>query len=294
MPELPEVETVARQLRPLVCGRRVERLEIVDRAKLAPPPASLSGCRVSRVLRVGKRVLIGFEPAGRRPDPLWLAVHLRMSGRLVWTGDPLAGPHVRARLRLDGGAVHFVDPRRFGTFSWLRSPEEADAGAVDPVNGDFSVERLAGLVRKSRQALKPWLLRQDRLVGIGNIYASEILWHARLSPFRRAGSLTRPEVVRLHAATRAVLQAAIENCGTTFSDFQDAHGVTGAYQECLAVYERDGEPCPRCSTPVRRRTQGQRSTYWCPACLRRGGVGRPEVARKKRRPALAAGRDLRS
>jgi len=296
MPELPEVETVARQLRPLVCGRRVERLEIVDRAKIAPPPVPLAGRRLSQVLRVGKRVLFGLDTAVPRLDPLWLAVHLRMSGRLIWTRDRalLSGPHVRARLHLEGGAVVFVDPRRFGTFSWLGSTGEADAGAVDPVDSAFTIERLAELVRGSRQALKPWLLRQDRLVGIGNIYASEILWHARLSPFRRAGSLSRPEVARLHAATRAVLSAAIENCGTTFSDFQDAHGLTGAYQGYLAVYEREAGPCPRCGTPVRRRAQGQRSTYWCPACIRREARDARGTPQKKRRPASAAGRDLRS
>ncbi len=270
MPELPEVETVARQLAPLVAGRRVTRLAIHDRTKLAPPGARLAERTVGRVLRVGKRVLIELQPAAADAAPLWLAVHLRMTGRLVFGGAVPAGtprPHVRAQLFLDGGVVSFIDPRRFGTFEWLRAPGDAVSDAVDPTEDAFTPERLAGLLRGSPQPLKTWLLRQDRLVGIGNIYASEILWHARLSPFRAAGRLTRDEIARLHAATRAVLAAAIEACGTTFSDFQDAHGLTGSYQRFLAVYEREGEPCPRCGGPVARRTQAQRSTYWCRGCL---------------------------
>ncbi len=271
MPELPEVETVARQLAPLVAGRRVTRLAIHDRTKLAPPGARLTERTVGRVMRVGKRVLIELQP-GARADaaPLWLAVHLRMTGRLVFGGAVPAGtpsPHVRAQLFLDGGVISFIDPRRFGTFEWLRAPGDAASDAVDPTEDAFTPERLAGLLRGSPQPLKTWLLRQDRLVGIGNIYASEILWHARLSPFRAAGRLKRDEIARLHAATRAVLAAAIEACGTTFSDFQDAHGLTGSYQRFLAVYEREGEPCPRCGGPVARRTQAQRSTYWCRGCL---------------------------
>jgi formamidopyrimidine-DNA glycosylase len=280
VPELPEVETVARQLAPLVAGRRVTRLAIHDRSKLAPPGVRLAERTVGRVMRVGKRVLIELQPAdtahpgqakaiAASAAPLWLAVHLRMTGRLVFGGAVPAGtprPHVRAQLFLDGGVVSFIDPRRFGTFEWLRSPDEAAPDAVDPTEDSFTPECLAALLRGSPQPLKTWLLRQDRLVGIGNIYASEILWHARLSPFRAAGRLSRDEIARLHGATRAVLAAAIEACGTTFSDFQDAHGLTGSYQRFLAVYEREGEPCPRCGGPVARRTQAQRSTYWCRRC----------------------------
>lgn len=270
MPELPEVETVARQLAPLVAGRRITRLVIHDRAKLAPPAERVAGRRVGRVLRVGKRVLMELRPPRTDASPLWLAVHLRMTGRLVFgDGAPLDAPraHVRAQLLLDGGAVSFVDPRRFGTFEWLRSLDEAAPAAVDPTEEGFTPESLAALLSGSPQPLKTWLLRQDRLVGIGNIYASEILWHARLSPFRAAGRLTRAEIARLHDATRTVLAAAIEACGTTFSDFQDAHGLTGSYQRFLAVYEREGEACPRCGGVVKRRTQAQRSTYWCGGCV---------------------------
>jgi formamidopyrimidine-DNA glycosylase len=286
VPELPEVETVARQLAPLVAGRRVARLLIHDRAKLTPPGVRLADRHVGRVLRVGKRVLIELLPAAaegvavavpgaRKPaggHALWLAVHLRMTGRLVFGEEAPSGtprPHVRAELVLDRGVVSFIDPRRFGTFEWLCALDEAAPAAVDPTEEAFTPECLAALLQGSPQPLKTWLLRQDRLVGIGNIYASEILWHARLSPFRAAGRLKRDEIGRLHAATRAVLAAAIEACGTTFSDFQDAHGLTGSYQRFLAVYEREGDPCPRCEAPVARRTQAQRSTYWCPACLRK-------------------------
>ena len=122
------------------------------------------------------------------------------------------------------------------------------------------------LLGTSAQPLKAWLLRQDRLVGLGNIYASEILHAARLSPFAGAGSLNGREVRRLHSATRRILQRAIRNCGTTFSDFQDARGASGSYQRLLAVYGRDGEGCRRCRATIERVVQQQRSTFYCPGC----------------------------
>ena len=191
-----------------------------------------------------------------------------MTGRLsVRERLPREKTHLRAVIALDDGVVLFHDVRRFGTLRWLRDPEDAAPGAIDPLTPAFSPASLATLLEGSRQELKPWLLRQDRLVGLGNIYASEILHLARLSPTRAAGSLGRDEVRRLHDATRRVLTRAIDNCGTTFSDFQDAYGVTGSYQELLEVYGREGEPCPNCREPVARLVQQQRSTFYCPSCV---------------------------
>ncbi len=264
MPELPEVETVSRQLAPLLVTRVVRSITILDPRLREAARDDLAGRPIRSVERLGKQVVIALGGA----NPLWLAVHLRMTGRLQWLdAPPAARQHLRAIVALDRGVLVFVDPRRFGTLTWLDAPRALETG-IDPTREAFTPECLAGLLRGSRQELKTWLLRQDRIVGLGNIYASEILDRARLHPSRPAGTLRAGEVLRLHAATCTVLAAAIENCGTTFSDFQDAHGVTGNYQQFLRVYGREGEPCARCGGSIRRTVQGQRSTYHCPRCVR--------------------------
>ena len=269
MPELPEVETVARQLAPRLVGRTVRGLRILDPRLRTRRTPRIAGRSVAEVGRSGKRVLIGFSASGAAGSPIWLAVHLRMTGRLLWStpGSALA-ERVRARLLLDRGELCFVDMRRFGTFDWYGSREAAEPAGTDPLSPDLTAGRLAALLDGSTQSLKAWLLRQDRLVGLGNIYASEILHAARLSPFRAAGSLTADEVRRLHRTTRRILQRAIRSCGTTFSDFQDASGLSGSYQRLLAVYGREGTRCRRCRTPVERVVQQQRSTFHCPGCQR--------------------------
>jgi formamidopyrimidine-DNA glycosylase len=173
---------------------------------------------------------------------------------------------LRARLALDRGFILFGDVRRFGTMRLTSRAEDLVPGGLDPVGPDFTVAALAALLEGARQPLKPWLLRQDRLVGIGNIYASEILYAARLSPLREAGTLAPAEVRRLHKATVDILRWGIECGGTTFSDFADAHGASGGFQKKLAVYGKAGEPCRRCRTPIVRVVQQSRATFYCPAC----------------------------
>jgi formamidopyrimidine-DNA glycosylase len=270
MPELPEVETVARQLVPHVVGRTVCRFRIFDPLLRSGRTPRVSGRKIVDVTRSGKRVLIEMAPAAGGVTPLWLAVHLRMTGRLLWAepGGNGAPGHVRARFRLDRGELLFTDTRRFGTFHWFKTREAAAPDGIDPLSPELTAGRLQGLLRGSGQDLKVWLLRQDRLVGLGNIYASEILHAARLSPVRQAGSLEPAEARRLHGSTRRILQRAIRKCGTTFSDFQGARGVEGSYQRFLAVYGRQGLPCRRCRTPVERMVQQQRSTFYCPGCQR--------------------------
>jgi formamidopyrimidine-DNA glycosylase len=267
MPELPEVETVARQLDPLIAGRRVRRARLLDRRLGKPPVASLLGHRVERVFRLGKQV--AFE-LSRRGRSRFMAVHLRMTGRLIWQDGRrrVEDQHLRACFDLDGGRLLFFDTRRFGTIAVVDALEEVAPSGVDPLSAELTPEALAELLRGSRQAIKAWLLRQDRLVGLGNIYVCEILFQAGVAPDRAAGRLRRRAVERLHRATRDVLTRAIESCGTTFSDFQDARGLTGSYQRYLTVYAREGEPCPACGRAVRRIVQQQRSTFYCPGCQR--------------------------
>jgi len=268
MPELPEVETVARQLAPCVVGRTVRGLQILDPRLRAVPTPRVRGREIVSVGRSGKRVLVELSRARREGSPLWLAVHLLMTGRLFWdeAGQGRARKHLRARFRLDRGALLFDDARRFGTFAWYRTRDESLPRGIDPLSAELTARGFEALLRGSAQNLKAWLLRQDRLVGLGNIYASEILHSARLSPLRAAGSIDRVEAGRLFRSTRKILERAIRNCGTTFSDFQDARGVEGSYQRHLAVYDREGRRCRRCRTPVERVVQQQRSTYFCPGC----------------------------
>lgn len=263
MPELPEVETVARQLAPCLAGRVVRSLRIFDPLLRRGPQPRPHGRRVAGVRRVGKQVLIEFD------NGLCLAVHLRMTGRLIWAPNKRAEARedrLRARIGFDRGALLFADTRRFGTFRWFRDAREAEPAGIDPVSAEMTIEALREMTGRARQSLKAFLLRQDRIVGIGNIYASEILWDARLSPRRLASGLRRAEVVRLHDSTRKILIRAIEHCGTTFSDFQDAHGLTGSYQQYLAVYDCEDELCRRCGATVKRIVQQQRSTYFCRGC----------------------------
>ena len=269
MPELPEVETVARQLAPLLRGRIVRRLRILDPLLRNGRAPQVAGRTIVDVTRSGKRVLFELSPRPSAAAPLWLAVHLRMTGRLLWfPGKGERPEHLRARFDLDRGALFFDDTRRFGTFTWYRSREETAPSGVEPLSDELTVERMAELLRGTRQNVKAWLLRQDRLVGLGNIYAAEILHAARISPFREAASLRRPRIERLRRETRRILREAIENCGTTFSDFQDARGLTGSYQRYLGVYGREGEPCDRCGSRIRRVVQQQRGTFYCGRCQR--------------------------
>jgi len=264
MPELPEVETVARQLAPCLVGRTVQALRIYDPRLRNGRTPLLSGSRVTDVRRSGKRVLIELQ---RGSSPLYLAVHLRMTGRLLWSEEAFPRRHLRARFALDRGALGFVDARRFGTFDWYERAADAEPEGMDPLSRHLDARTMSRLLATT-QNVKAWLLRQDRLTGLGNIYASEILYAARIDPRRPAGSLDPQETRALLTATRRILRRAIRACGTTFSDFQDARGVEGSYQAYLAVYGREGERCRRCAGTVRRIVQQQRSTFFCPECQR--------------------------
>lgn len=269
MPELPEVETVARQLAKAVRRRTVSGVKVHDTKLKSSQLERISQHSVKSVSRSGKQVLFTFSRA-KQPD-LYLAVHLRMTGRLVWCAGNKSIPenelkHIRACMELNGGKLFFVDPRRFGTMALSKNSSDFSPKGLEPMSPDFTLERLTNLLRNAKQNMKAWLLRQDKIVGIGNIYASEILHDCKISPKRSAHKLRKAEIALLHKSIQKILARAIENCGTTFSDFQDAHGVTGSYQHYLKVYERENLPCKRCKTSILRITQQQRSTYYCRNC----------------------------
>ena len=263
MPELPEVETVARQLRPLLKGYVIHEAKYLDH-KLGCCPLELAGSCITDVKREGKQLVLELLGDTNR---FWLAVHLRMTGRLLYYNKrQSAGRYTRAAFALDRGTLHFDDTRRFGTLKLCYTEREFAAPGLDPTSPGCTRRRLAQMLAESTTAIKPWLLRQDRLCGIGNIYASESLFAAAIDPRRPACELSPTEVATLHRHLRRILRDAIRNCGTTFSDFQDAHGLTGSYRPMLKVYGRAGEPCPRCGDTLSAIVQHQRSTVWCPGC----------------------------
>lgn len=275
MPELPEVETVARQLAPVLEGRVLMSIKVHD-LKIVGAFAAVHGERIRRVYRLGKQIVLEVGS-----EPLYLCVHLRMTGRLIWQEQHGSRQNLgsylhtaaanerslRVSIVCQSGVLQFYDTRRFGTVVLVRTLAEITPKGIEPFSAEFTVDRLQALAATSKQTLKQWLLRQDRIVGLGNIYACEILYAAKLSPFLPVCALQQKEVKRLHAACLRILQKAIENCGTTFSDFQDSSGSLGNYQQFLKVYAREGLACRRCQgKKIERLMHLGRSTYFCPSC----------------------------
>ncbi len=263
MPELPEVETIARQLKPLLQNRVIHDARYHD-SKLGEVPEELCNSRITEVFREGKQIVLALT---RDTIQLWLVVHLRMTGRLLYYIDHRnAGNHTRAQFLLDRGCLHFDDTRRFGTIRLCYTPQEFAAPGVDPTSAAFRLRDVRNLLAASKSPIKIWLMRQDAICGVGNIYASEVLFAAGIDPRRPACDLDATEAGALYKHLRRILREAIRNCGTTFSDFQDAHGLTGSYRPLLKAYGRAGEQCPRCGDTLQSIVQQQRSTVYCPNC----------------------------
>ena len=271
MPELPEVETVRRTLAPAVGGRIASVWTSGMGLHMArrPPRAKLQklvGARITTVRRHGKYLLLDTDHAAS------ILVHLGMTGRLRIHGaaDPRA-PHTHVVLGLDRGELRFVDARRFGQVDVVAHGEERAHPALAVLGPDALDEALDGAAvlaaaRDKRTTLKAFVLDQSVIAGVGNIYASEALWRAKLSPTTRTHTLTARAARRLAGAIREVLERALENGGTTFSDFVAADGKAGENAEYLWVYDRAGQPCRRCRTPIERTVLQGRATYYCPTC----------------------------
>jgi formamidopyrimidine-DNA glycosylase len=271
LPELPEVETTRAGIAPALLDRRVTSLIIRDRRLRWPIPANFEALLGNQTVRsVGRRakyLTIGFD-AGT------MIVHLGMSGslRVLRAGVP-PETHDHWDLNVEGGQVlRFHDPRRFGSLHWTGDDPALHPLfkhlAPEPLSAAFDAEYLFRATRKRRVAIKPFIMNSRLVVGVGNIYASEALFRAGISPRRAAGRLTRQEALKLTRAIKAVLSAAIRIGGTTLRDYVNADGAPGYFRQKLFVYERAGQPCRVCKSPVKQFTQGQRSTYWCPVCQR--------------------------
>ena len=269
MPELPEVETTRRGIERAAAGRLIRELRIYDprlRWPVDPSlPGKLCGQRLLGVGRRAKYLLLTLEHGT-------LILHLGMSGSLrVLPADTPRAKHDQFDLVLDSGAaLRLNDPRRFGSLHYTTAdPAEHRLLAhlaPEPFDAAFDAGYLLRITRRRRVAIKQLLMNGRLITGVGNIYANEALFRARIHPGRPAGRLTRAQCVRLVRAVRAALRAAIRAGGTTLRDYVGTDGNPGAFRQKLYVYERAGKPCRVCGTLIRRLTQGQRSSYYCPHC----------------------------
>lgn len=276
MPELPEVEHVTNELRPIIVGRTIERAELI-RPRLAPdtPPKTfarrLAGSTAVSVTRRGKHILIGLDN-GRT-----LIVHLRMSGRFhLLVPDDLDPKFSHAIFYLaDGNRLVFEDQRHFGMMKVVNTKDLAHTKelaklAPEPFSDDFSADYLGDVLKRSNRVIKEFLLDQTKVCGIGNIYASEVLFLSGISPQKRARGIRGQKVTLLHENVRVILDEAIELTKTIVPDpVVIGEGVYGNGSLMRwRVYDREGEPCPTCDAPIKRIRQGARSTYYCSDCQR--------------------------
>jgi formamidopyrimidine-DNA glycosylase len=272
MPELPEVETMVRDLSARAIDRTIQTIEAPFQGSVVWPSFDefqrrVEGRRITGLSRRGKFANFHLDSGDV------LIVHRGMSGSLFWRGqsDPMEA-HVRLLFELDDGSqLRFNDPRKFGRVYVMEATgAERDLPwahmGPEPLNGAFTASHLRQSLRGRTGLIKPLLLGQRLVVGLGNIYVDEALHLARIHPARRANTLTPGEITRLHAAIGRVLNAAVEGRGTTFSSYMDIDGKAGAYKEKLRVFGRQGTPCPRCGMPIVKFVVGGRGTHVCPGC----------------------------
>jgi formamidopyrimidine-DNA glycosylase len=291
VPELPEVETIRRQLAPHLETRQIVSAEILDPRWTRPAPpgpvqSALQGTRVEQLDRRGKYLV--WALSGDR----YLLMHLRMTGTLLL--DPEADPpHTRVRLELDDGhRLIYVDPRRFGTghlVSGERAREAylAERLGIEPLTPEFTPEHLRALARGRLVPVKAFVLDQRRIAGVGNIYADEALFRAGVHPLRPAGRLRRGDWIRVHEGIEEALRAGIDAKGASIDDFRHVDGARGSFQDRFLVHLRAGEACVRCGAEIRKIVVGGRGTYVCERCQprprarRRGGAGAVTATRAR-------------
>jgi formamidopyrimidine-DNA glycosylase len=276
MPELPEVETIRRQLEPNVVGRLIVDADVLDSLWCAPrAPAEiereLCGSRIEGLGRRGKYLIIELD------RERFLVMHLRMTGNLL-LASPAHGSdeprYLRFRMTLDDGfRILFADLRRFGTGIVIEGPDAlydylGSRLGPEPLDPTFTLDRLKEQAKGRKAPIKAFLLDQRRVAGIGNIYADEALFRARIHPLKPAGRLKRDELGRLRDSIVDVLEEGIRSFGASIDRYRDANGAEGEMQNRFQIHLREGEPCPRCGTAVRKMRAAGRGTYICPRCQR--------------------------
>jgi formamidopyrimidine-DNA glycosylase len=273
MPELPEVETIRRHLAPFVEGHVLDRMAIRDALWSDPAdPATLQdavgGRRIERLERRGKYLIWTLE------DEVHLVMHLRMTGNLLIAAadDGAERKYTRVELHLDSGErILFTDPRRFGTGVVLLGDDALEDYfsarlGVEPLSPDFTSDALQALARNRKQPVKAFLLNQERLAGVGNIYADEALFKARIHPERPVGTLKRAQIDALREAVIESLEAGIDARGASIDDYRQPDGAQGAFQTKFQVHLREGRPCIRCGTTIKKMRAAGRGTYVCETC----------------------------
>ena len=269
MPELPEVETIRRALAPVVEGRVLRSLEVLDPRWCEPAaPAELAaavdGRRVERLARRGKWLDLDLA------DEIHLIMHLRMTGNLLVAEE---APYTRVRFDFGAERVLFTDPRRFGTGVVLLGDDARDEYfstrvGVEPLDPEFTADALRAQARGRSQPVKAFLLTQERVAGVGNIYADEALFRARIHPQRPVGTLRRAQIEELRDAVVRVLEDGIDSKGASIDDFRNPDGAKGSFQDRFLVHLREGEPCVRCGATIVKMRAAGRGTYVCPRCQR--------------------------
>ncbi len=262
MPELPEVETVVRSIAPHILGRTIEYAELtsrrVTRGGLAETGAALPGAVINAVRRRGKQIFIELDRGV-------LYVHLGMTGKLLW--DVERGKYTRAFFQLDRGALVYNDVRQFGRVEFFPViPEMLERVGPDALQVSF--EQFYTRLKQRRMKIKALLLNQAFIGGVGNIYADEALFAARIHPLALSSRISSTRAERLHCKMLEVLKLAIQHRGSSISDYVDGAGNPGEYQQLHNVYGRAGKPCPRCGADIRRIVVAQRGTHYCPRCQR--------------------------
>lgn len=262
MPELPEVETVVRSVVPHTLGRTIRDVELfssrVTRCDLQQTAEALRGAVINGISRRGKQILFDLNKG-------ILYIHLGMTGKLLWNSDP--GKYTRALFHLDNGTLLYDDVRQFGRVEFFpEMPPLLDRVGPDALRIGF--DEFHQRLKRHTGSIKPLLLNQSFICGIGNIYADEALFAARIHPRALARRISNKRARRLHECILQILHAAIDHRGSSISDYVDTAGERGAFQHLHCVYGRAGEPCPRCGTPIRRIVLAQRGTHYCPRCQR--------------------------
>jgi formamidopyrimidine-DNA glycosylase len=255
MPELPEIETLCRQLRRVIVNRRILSIRVIDPKLQHLPP--LGGMSIRSISRHGKKMVWDLS------DGMCLIFQMRMTGRLFWLEGRQTPRHARLVFSFEGGSLALSDPRRFATVELCSLPA---ASPVPDGLEKLDPKRLEDAARRRRLPVKSFLMDQKAVAGIGNIYASEILHGAGIDPMRPACSLTLAEWKKIAALSTRILQKAVKSRGTSISDWQDLYAGHGEYQRQLRVYGRNGEPCVTCRSAIQRIVIAGRSTFYCPDC----------------------------
>lgn len=272
MPEMPEVETMVRDLRTRVVGRTITAVEAPFTGTVRYPDfpefaERVRGRAITFIARRGKYAILSLDSGDV------LIIHRGMTGSLLWRASetPLE-PHVRLIFRLDdGNELRFDDPRKFGkAFVMNAAGEERlmpwDRMGPEPLTAEFTSNYLARRLQGRKGPIKPLLLNQEIVAGLGNIYVDESLFRAGIHPLKPAATLSSDEIERLYDAIKTVLSQAIDSRGTTFNTYVDLEGRRGSYQDTLSVFHKTGDPCPNCGTPIQRTVVGGRGTHFCPTC----------------------------